>query len=76
MNKELIVIGAMISMLVFTTSANNSYAQNATANASNAAGNMTASAKQSASEMGQNTSAINRTELAQNASSAFNKSGI
>ena len=76
MNKELIVIGAMISMLVFITSANNSYAQNATANASNAAGNMTASAKQSASEIGQNTSSINRTELAQNASSAFNKSGI
>ena len=76
MNKELIVIGAMISMLVFTTSAKNSYAQNATANASNAAGNMPASDKQSASEMGQNTSAINRTELAQNASSAFNKSGI
>ena len=76
MNKELIVIGAIISMLVFTTSANNSYAQNATANASNVAGNMTASAKQGASEIGQNTSAINRTELAQNASSAFNKSGI
>jgi hypothetical protein len=37
---------------------------------------MTASAKQGASEIGQNTSAINRTELAQNASSAFNKSSI
>jgi hypothetical protein len=67
MNKELIVIGAMILMLVFTTSANNLYAQNATTNAS---------ANQSASEIGQNTSAVNRTELAQNASSAFNKSGI
>ena len=76
MNKELIVIGAMISVLVFTTSANNSYAQNATANASNPAGNMTVSAKQGASEIGQNTSAINRTELAQNASSALNISNM
>jgi len=76
MNKELIVIGAMISMLVFTTSANNSYAQNATANASNAAGNMTVSAKLGASEIGQNTSAINRTELARNASSALNISNM
>ena len=42
MNKELIIIGAMVSMLVLTTSANNSSAQNMTTNASNAAGNMTA----------------------------------
>jgi len=32
MNKELIVIGAMILMLVFTTHANNSYAQNSELN--------------------------------------------
>ncbi len=75
MNKQLIVIGAVISILAFTTTANNLYAQNATTNASHT-GNMTASVNQTASEIGQNTSAINRTELAQNASSAFNKSGI
>jgi hypothetical protein len=45
MNKELIVIGAMISMLVFTTYANNSYAQNATTNASNTADNVNALVK-------------------------------
>jgi hypothetical protein len=67
MNKELIIIGAMFLMLVLTTSVNNLYAQNATINAS---------ANQNTSEVGQNTSAVNRTELAQNASSAFNKSGI
>jgi hypothetical protein len=76
MNKELIIIGAMISMLVLTTSASNLSAQNATTNASHTMGNMTTSANETASEIGQNTSAINRTELAQNASSAFNKSGI
>jgi hypothetical protein len=32
MNKELVVIGAMILMLVFTTYANNSYAQNSVLN--------------------------------------------
>ena len=62
MNKESIIIGAMISMLVLTTSANNLSAQNVTTNASNAAGNMTASANQTAAELGQNAStALNRT---------------
>lgn len=76
MNRELIVIGAMLSMLVFTTSAHNLYAQNSTANASDATSNSTGSGLQNASEPRQNTSAINRTELAQNASLALNKSGI
>ena len=62
MNKELIISGALILMLVLTTSANNLSAQNVTTNTSNAAGNMTASANQTASELGQNaSSALNRT---------------
>jgi hypothetical protein len=76
MNKELIIVGALILMLVLTTSASNLSAQNVTTNASNTAGNLTASANQTASELGQNTSAVNRTELAQNASSAMNKTGF
>jgi len=51
MNKELVISGAMILMLVLTTSANNLSAQNVTTNTSNAAGNMTASANQTASEL-------------------------
>jgi cell division septum initiation protein DivIVA len=58
MNKELIMIGATLLMLVLTTSTNNLSAQNATTNASNAAGNMTASANQTASELGQNASLV------------------
>jgi len=50
MNKELIISGALILMLVLTTSANNLYAQNATTNALHT-GNMTASANQTASEL-------------------------
>ncbi len=61
MNKELIVIGAMISMLMLTY-ANNSYAQNATTNASNTLGNVSASVKETTSEVAQNVSAVlNRT---------------
>ena len=63
MNKELIIIATMISMLALTTSVNSLSAQNVTTNASNAAGNMSASANQTTSE------------VAQNASSALNKTG-
>lgn len=64
MKKELI-IGTMtfvlaIALIYMPTG----YAQNLTTNASNAAGNMTASANQTASELGQN------------ASSAVNKTGV
>jgi phage-related protein len=58
MNKELIVIGAMILMLVFTTSLNHSYAQNATTNASNTVSNATALVNQTLAEVGQNVSAV------------------
>jgi len=54
MNRELIIIGAMILMLTLTTTTSNLSAQNATTNASNAVGNMTASANQTASELGKN----------------------
>ena len=62
MKKELI-IGTMtfvlaIALIYMPTG----YAQNLTTNASNAGGNMTASANQTASELGQNaSSAINKT---------------
>ena len=57
MNKELIMIGATILMLVLTTSTNNLSAQNATTKASNDVGNMTA-----ANRTGQNASAeLNKT---------------
>ena len=42
MNKELIMIGATMLMLVLTIATNNLSAQNATTNASNDIGNMTA----------------------------------
>ena len=62
MNKEL-YIGTVTLVLTFALSyVPIGYAQNLTTNASNAAGNMTASANQTASELGQNASlAINRT---------------
>jgi len=57
MNKELIMIGAMMLMLVLTTATNNLSAQNVTTNASNDVGNMTA-----ANRPGQNASAeLNKT---------------
>ena len=57
MNKELIMIGATMLILVLTTSTNNLSAQNATTNASNDVGNMTA-----ANRTGQNASAeLNKT---------------
>ena len=58
MNKELIVIGVMILMLVFTTSLIHSYAQNATTNASNTVSNATALVNQTLTEVGQNVSAV------------------
>jgi len=62
MNKEL-YIGTVTLVLTFALIyVPIGYAQNLTTNASNAAGNMTASANQTASELGQNASlAINRT---------------
>ena len=62
MNKEL-YIGAVTVVWTFALIyVPIGYAQNLTTNASNAAGNMTASANQTASELGQNASlAINRT---------------
>ncbi|HEU5445654.1 MAG TPA: hypothetical protein VFU67_00785 [Nitrososphaeraceae archaeon] len=62
MNKEFIMIGAMILMSVLVISTTNVGAQNATTNASNAAGNLSASANQTASEAGKNASAaLNKT---------------
>ena len=58
----------MVSMLVLTTSTSNLYAQNSTANASDGSSNINGSGQLNASQSEQNTSAINRTELAQNAS--------
>ena len=62
MNKEL-YIGTVTLVLTFALIyVPIGYAQNLTTNASNSAGNMTASANQTASELGQNASlAINRT---------------
>lgn len=55
MNKELIIIGATILMLLFTTSANNLNAQNATTNGSNTVSNVTALVKQTSTEVGHRT---------------------
>jgi peptidoglycan hydrolase CwlO-like protein len=51
MNKELIIIGALIGILVITASENNVSAQNLTTNTSNAGGNISSSANQTASEL-------------------------
>jgi hypothetical protein len=53
MYKELVMIGATILMLVLTTSTNYLNAQDAITNASNVSGNMTASANETASALGQ-----------------------
>jgi outer membrane receptor protein involved in Fe transport len=56
------MIGAMILMSVLVISTAGVSAQNATTNASNAAGNMSASANRTASELGKNASlAVNKT---------------
>jgi predicted PurR-regulated permease PerM len=81
MNKEL-YIGTVTLVLAFALIyAPIGYAQNLTTNASNAAGNTTASANQTASELGQNASSgVNSTgetlgEMGKNASEAAQKIG-
>ena len=62
MNQKLTIVGATLLMLALTTSTGSLSAQNVTTNASNAVGNMTASANQTASELGQNAqSELNKT---------------
>ena len=62
MNKELYIGTVTLVLTLALIYVPIGYAQNLTTNASNAAGNMTASANQTASELGQNASlAINRT---------------
>ena len=85
MNKELLVLGVTMSVLLFAITTNNVTAQNTTTNATNAVGNASASVNQTASELGQNMSnavgnagqAANQTmsELGTNASNAMNKTG-
>lgn len=60
MNKELIMIGATMLVLVLTTSINSLSAQNATIDVSNAAGNASAAVNDTASELGQNASDIGK----------------
>ena len=81
MKNGLLLVGIALSILVSASVTNNVVAQNLTTNASNAAGNMSVSANQTASEMGQNVSmgnasqSANQTmsELGKNASSTLNK---
>jgi gas vesicle protein len=72
MFKELIIIGASISMLVLTLT--NYLSANATINDSNTAGNMTALVKQTSTEVGHNVStAMN--ETGEEVSTAMNETG-
>ena len=67
-NKELSVLGVIMSILLFAVTASNVTAQNASTNATNAVGNASASVNQTASEVGANASnAINKTGEAVNA---------
>ena len=85
MNKELLVLGVTMSVLLFAITTSSVTAQNATTNVTNAVGNASASVNQTASELGQNMSnavgnagqAANQTisELGTNASNAMNKTG-
>lgn len=85
MNKELIIIGVVMSILVFTPSSNHSFAQNATTNATITVSNATALVKQTLAEVGHNVSAVlNNTseevrstlkELGQNMSSVGSEVG-
>ena len=85
MKKELSVLGATMSILLFAITTSSVTAQNATTNVTNAAGNASASVNQTASEVGQNMSTAvgnagqhaNQTmsELGTNASNAMNKTG-
>ena len=68
MNKELLVLGVTMSILLFAITTSSVTAQNATTNATNAVGNASASVNQTASEVGANASnAINKTGEAVNA---------
>jgi len=57
-NKIILFIGLMMSILAIAISANQIMAQNVTTNASNVAGNMTGTSNQTASELGQNASSL------------------
>ena len=56
MNKELLVLGVTMSVLLFAITTSSVTAQNATTNATNAVGNASTSVNQTASEVGQNVS--------------------
>jgi hypothetical protein len=58
MNKKLFLMGVTMSILAIALSTNQIMAQNVTTNASNAVGNVTAAANQTASELGKNASSI------------------
>ena len=58
MNRKILFMGLTLSILVIAISTHQIMAQNVTTNASNAVGNMTAVANQTASELGQNTSSV------------------
>jgi len=79
MNKELSVLGITMSILLLAITTSSVTAQNYTTNASNAVGNASASANQTASEVGQNMSnavgnaSQSMSERGQNASIALNK---
>lgn len=85
MKKELFTIVLAFSLLLVATTAKSTMAQNVTTNVSNAAGNMSASANTTGTEMAANMSntmgnaskSVNATmsELGKNASSAMNKTG-
>src|SRR6185312_4576198 len=74
MNKELLVLGVTISILLFAITTSSVTAQNATTNVTNAAGNATKSANATVSEVGKNATnaAGNATKSASN---ALNKTG-
>jgi hypothetical protein len=58
MNKKLLLMGVTMSILAIAFSTNQIMAQNVTTNASNAVGNVTAAANQTASELGKNASSV------------------
>jgi len=68
MNKELLVLGVTMSVLLFAITTSSVTAQNATTNATNAVGNAGQAANQTMSELGTNASnAMNKTGEAVNA---------
>ena len=54
MNKELVVLGVTMSILLFAITTSSVTAQNATTNVTNAPGNATKTANATASEVGKN----------------------